>query len=647
MKEYNTNKDMLIHWYQKPIAWAFIILLFLISVISWVSLSSLKSIQKEYVTNNQVQVQKLRLLDEMVHFSRQRSVLLRDIVIASDPFEKDDIIQKHSNLATRYLLARNALVTYPLSPKEKTLIDFIINNSQQGYGLQNHIIELSLAEETEQAINLLNNQLGPNREKVYPAMLEFRELLVASSKNAAIDVQELMGLSSKTVMWLYIITLFIGALVAWLVYRQDRESYKKISWQASHDVLTGLLNRQQFESILSEAVNKAHKGEYHSTLLYIDIDQFNMINNTSGHAAGDELLRQVTSCLQKYFGSEACVGRMGGDQFAVLLSKISKERALKYANEIIHTINKDRFVWMNRTYDVTLSIGVLFTSTEQGNLEDIWTGAYISCELAKEAGGNQCSVYKPESHEIIKRRKQLDWSTRIKSALSNEDLILYSQPIISADNQPVHNEILLRYKINDGTNISADQFIPAAERYNLITEVDLYVVKKTLEYMEKDAGEKSYSINLSGPTLGNNLIAREIINLIYKYEVNPELICFEVTETAAITNKSTAIRFMNILHGIGCRFFLDDFGSGLSSFGYLRTLPIDAIKIDGYFIKNMEADLANLSVIKAVNNIAHGFGLKTIAESIENPKQLEYLKEIGVDYFQGYYLQKPVRLIAA
>ena len=638
---------MLIHWYQKPIAWAFIILLLLISIISWLSLSSLSSIQKEYVTNNLVQVQKLRLLDEMVHYSRQRSVLLRDIVIARDPFAKDDIIQKHSNLATRYLLARNALVTYPLSPQEKILIDFIIDNSQQGYDLQNNIIELSLADETEQAIELLNTRLGPNREKVYPAMLEFRDLLVISSKNAAVDVKNVMSFSIKSVTWLYTVTLFIGALVAWLVYRQDRESYNKISWQASHDVLTGLLNRQQFESLLSEAVKKANKDEYHSVLLYIDIDQFNMINNTSGHAAGDELLRQVTTCLQRFFGSKAYVGRMGGDQFAVLLSEVSRERALKYANDIINTINEERFAWMNRTYDVTLSIGVLFTSIEPGNLEDIWTGAYISCELAKEAGGNQYSIYQSKSHEIIKRRKQLDWSTRIKSALNNDDLILYSQPIISANNQSFHSEILLRYETNDGDNITADQFIPAAERYNLITDVDLYVVNKTLKFMKENPKNNCYAINLSGATLGNKAIAGKIINLIYQYDVDPELVCFEITETSAITNKSTAIRFMNILHGIGCRFFLDDFGSGLSSFGYLRTLPIDAIKIDGYFVKNMEADLANLSVIKAVNNIAHGFGLKTIAESVENPKQLEYLKEIGVDYFQGYYLQKPVRLIAA
>jgi diguanylate cyclase (GGDEF)-like protein len=663
MEQHNIDKEMLMHWYQKPIAWAFIILLFLISIISWVSLSSLSSIQKEYVSNSQVQVQKLRLLDEMVHYSRQRSVLLRDIVISSDPFEKDEIIQKHSNLATRYLLSRNALSDLPLSPQEKFLIDFIVQNSQQGYGLQNHIIELSLADETEEAIKLLNNDLGPNREKVYPAMLEFRELLVKASKIAADDVNNVLGLSSKTVKWLYAIILFIGTLVAWLVYRQDRDNYRKITWQASYDVLTGLLNRQQFEKILSEAVDKAHTGKYHSALLYIDIDQFNMINNTSGHAAGDELLRQVAANLKTCVGADTTVGRMGGDQFAVLLPNIGEKEALHCAEDIIHKIRENRFVWMNRTYPVTLSIGVLFTSTELGNLEDIWTGAYIACDLAKEAGGNQLSIYKPDNSDIVKRRKQLDWSTRIKSALYNEDLILYSQPIISGNNQPVHNEILLRYKINDGTNITADQFIPAAERYNLITDIDIYVVKKTLEFMKDDKEKNCYSINLSGTTLGNNLIARKIINLIYEYEIDPELICFEVTETAAITNKSSAIRFMNILHGIGCHFFLDDFGSGLSSFGYLRTLPIDAIKIDGYFIKNMEADSANLSVIKAVknmeadsanlsvikavNNIAHGFGLKTIAESVESPEQLKFLKEIGVDYFQGFYLQKPVRLVAA
>jgi len=638
---------MLKHWYQRPIALAFVFLLFLISIISWVSLSSLKSIQNEYVTNNQIQVQKLKLLDEMVHYSRQRSVLLRDIVIASDPFERDEFIQNHSLLATRYLLARTALSKQPLNLQEKSLIDFIINSNTQGYGLQNQIIELSLGDETDLAIALLNEKLSPNREKIYPAMLEMRELLVAASKNAADEVNNSMGVSRSTITWLYIATLLLGALVAWFVYHQYRVGIKQISWQASHDVLTGLLNRQQFEEQLSEAVDKAHTGEFHSALLYIDIDQFNMINNTSGHAAGDELLRQITVNLKTCIGQDTVVGRMGGDQFAIILSDITEEQALQCADDIIYKVRENRFVWLNRRYDVTLSVGVLFTRTEQGNLEDIWTGAYISCELAKESGGNQYSIYQPDNFDIIKKHKQLDWSTRIKSALGNENLILFSQPIISADNQCVHREVLLRFETDDGLNITADQFIPAAERYNLITDVDLYVVNKTLEFMKADSKNNSYTINLSGTTLGNKTIAREIINLIYQYGVDPELICFEVTETAAITNKSTAIEFMNILHGIGCRFYLDDFGSGLSSFGYLRTLPIDAIKIDGYFIKNMESDLANLSVIKAINNIAHGFGLKTIAECVENPKQLEYLKEIGVDYFQGYYIQKPERLIAA
>ena len=647
MDRYNISKDMLKQWYQRPIAWAFVFLLFLISIISWVSLSSLESIQEEYVTNNQIQVQKLRLLDEMVHYSRQRSVLLRDIVLASDAFDRDEIIQTHSLLATRYLLARNALNKQPLNPQEKILIDFITNNNTQGYELQNHIIELSLGDETGLAITLLNERLGPNREKIYPAMLEMRELLVTASKNAANEVNSTMGVSRSTVAWLYIATLLLGSLVAWFVYRQHREGIKQISWQASHDVLTGLLNRQQFEYLLSEAVNKAHAGEFHSALLYIDIDQFNIINNTSGHAAGDELLRQITVNLKTCVGSETIVGRMGGDQFAILLSNMSEKDTLECADEIIHKVRENRFVWMNRTYDVTLSIGVLFTSAEPGNLEDIWTGAYISCELAKESGGNQYSIYQPDDSDIIKRRKQLDWSTRIKSALGNGNLILFSQPIISSSNQCIHSEVLLRFVTDDGINITADQFIPAAERYNLITEVDLYVINKTLEFMKTDIEKRSYAINLSGTTLGNKTIAREIISLIGQYGVDPKLICFEITETAAITNKSTAIRFMDLLHGIGCHFFLDDFGSGLSSFGYLRTLPIDAIKIDGRFIKNMESDLANLSVIKAINNIAHGFGLKTIAECVENPKQLEYLKEIGVDYFQGYYIQRPARLVAA
>lgn len=647
MEGYNISKDMHTYWYQRPVAWAFIFLLILISIISWVSLSSLESIQEEYVTNNQVQVQKLKLLDEMVHYSRQRSVLLRDIVITDDPFEKDEIIQKHANLATRYLLARTALGNLPLDPKEKTLIDFITNNNTQGYDLQNRIIELSLGDEIDQATRLLTQELGPNREVIYPAMLEMRELLVNASKNAAIDVNNIMSTSRRTVIWLYISILFIGIMVTSYVYRQYRAGFRKISWQASHDELTGLLNRQQFENHLSEAVNKANAGECHSALLYIDVDQFNIINNTSGHSAGDELLRQITINLKACIGSDTIAGRMGGDQFAILLPDTNEKQALQCADEIIRKTRGNKFVWKDRAYYVTLSVGVLFTKTEPGNLEDIWTGAYISCELAKEAGGNQYSIYQPDDTGVIHRRKQLDWSTRIKSGLGNGNLVLFSQPIISSNNQRTHSEVLLRFITDDGQNITADQFIPAAERYNLITEVDLYVINKTLELMQENPDKNCYAINLSGTTLGTKTIAREIINLIYQYEVDPELVCFEITETAAITNKSTAIQFMNTLHGIGCRFFLDDFGSGLSSFGYLRTLPIDAIKIDGHFIKNMESDPANLSVIKAVNSIAHGFGLKTIAECVENPQQLQYLKEVGVDYFQGYYIQKPKRMVAA
>ena len=197
---------------------------------------------------------------------------------------------------------------------------------------------------------------------------------------------------------------------------------------------------------------------------------------------------------------------------------------------------------------------------------------------------------------------------------------------------------------DNGLAVPAKNFIPAAERYNLITDVDLYVVRKTLEYMKNNDGKEIYAINLSGSTVGHKTIDREIIKLIDDNNIDPEQICFEVTETIAITNQSNAIKFMNILHGIGCRFSLDDFGSGLSSFGYLRTLPIDTVKIDGYFVKNMEIDRANFSVIKSINNIAHGFGLKTIAECVENQNQLDSLKEIGIDYFQGFHIQKPERL---
>lgn len=641
MERHNTSKHLYKSWYQRPIAWAFIFLLFLISVISWVSLSSLDSIEEEYISSNQVQMKKQHLLDEMIHLSRQRAVLLRDIILTRDPFEKDEIILQHRNLATRYLLARNELSELPLNLQEKFLINSIVERTRQGYNLQLEIIELSLDDEEALARKLLTEELGPNRNLVYQSMLDLRELLVTSSGTAVNNVYNEIGISRRTVIWLYIATIFLGIIVAWLTYLQFNRGLKSIIWQASHDELTGLLNRQQFENYISDIVSEETEIKSKAALLYIDIDQFNMINNTSGHAAGDELLRQVTTNLRDCVDPEAKIGRVGGDQFAVLLADTNEEKAIQFTEKILRKTNEGRFLWRDRAYDVTLSIGILFTGTLQGNLDDIWTGAYISCDLAKEAGGNQYSIYQPDSHQIVTRQKQLAWSTRIKSALTNNHLVLFAQPIRNSDNQNVHNEILLRYVDDDGLALPAKNFIPAAERYNLITDVDLYVVRKTLDYMKNNDSKEIYAINLSGSTVGHKTIDREIIKLIDDNNIDPELICFEVTETIAITNQSNAIKFMNILHGIGCRFSLDDFGSGLSSFGYLRTLPIDTVKIDGYFVKNMEIDRANFSVIKSINNIAHGFGLKTIAECVENQYQLDSLKEIGIDYFQGFHIQKP------
>ncbi|WP_455198772.1 putative bifunctional diguanylate cyclase/phosphodiesterase [Kaarinaea lacus] len=646
MEKNNSHGLTLKRWHQRPIAWAFIFLLFLISIIFWVSLSSLGLINKEYISYIHIQERKLHLLDEMIHISRQRAVLLRDILISRDPFEKDEIILKHRNLATRYLLKRNELTELPLNLQEKFLINSIIERTKLGYSLQLKIIELSMNEEEEKARKLMTEQLGPNRNEVYMAMLDLRELLVESSKIAGNEVKGVITNSRHVVTWLYIATITLGMLVAWFAYNQFRKGIKKILWQSSHDELTGLLNRQQFENHIFSIINGEINEKYELSLIYIDIDRFNVINNTSGHAAGDELLRQVALTLRECVGKNGTIGRVGGDQFAILMEGTNQEETIDYTKNILGKIHENRFLWRDRLYDITLGIGVLFNNSLQGNLDEIWTSAYISCDLSKEAGGNQYSVYHSDSHLIVNRRRQLAWSTRIKSALTNDNLVLFSQPIKDSDNQSVQNEILIRYQNENGLILSAKNFIPAAERYNIITDIDMYALRKTLEYMNDNKTNEIFSVNLSGSTLGSKTIESQIIKLIDYYKINPELICFEVTETTAISNKTNALKFMNILHGIGCRFSLDDFGSGLSSFGYLKSLPIDDVKIDGFFIQNMETDSTNSSVIEAINYITHDFGLKTIAECVENQAQLDLLKEIGVDYFQGNHLQEPTQLFS-
>ncbi len=634
-------------WYQRPVAWAFALLLTLIAMITMLGILSLQRIEQEYLQETLVNVEKLRLLDEMVHHSRQRSVLLRDLVIATDPFDQDEINQTHSSLSGRYLLARNELAEQPLNQAERKILDHIIELNSNGYAVQQQIIELARTERQEDALELIATELGPNREMIYPDMMKMREMLVESSNISTQAAAQLMSQYRTALIWLLAIALFTGIGIAWLAYRMDTRHNRRLMWQACHDPLTGLGNRYEAEARLNALIEDAGQKNAQHALLYLDVDQFNIINNTSGQAAGDELLRQLATLLIEAIGDEMAIDRVGSDQFVILLRNQEIDEVKHQARQLLDSIARKRFEWSDKSYDITACIGIVLVTADRANAESIWSDAYLACDVAKERGGDRLHLWMESSQETKQRREGMDWTSRLRRAIKEDRLVLFSQGIRSLRNGMAHSEILVRYEDDDGKIVSAASFIPAAERYNLITEIDLYVVRKTLRFMATGNDRQSYSINLSGMSLGNRELLDLIITEIDTNGIDPERVCFEITETAAIRNHTSAVQFMNVLHGLGCHFFLDDFGTGLSSFGYLKSLPLDIIKIDAHFIKNIESDQANRAIIEAINTIAHGFGMKTVAEGVETETQLAILGAIGIDYVQGYLIERPVRILAA
>ena len=634
-------------WYQYPVTWVFALLLILIVLISLLGIYSLHKIEKEFLQRSLLNIEKLRLLDEMVHHSRQRSVLLRDLVIASDPFDQDEIIQKHYALATHYLSARNELVAKRLNEEERKILDHIIAMNRKGYTLQQQIIELATSGQQDKALELIATELEPNRRQLYPDMMMMREMLVDSSTSSTQVALEFMDSYRTILAWLLVIAIVTGFSIAWLAYQIDSHHSRRLLWQACHDPLTGLGNRYEAESQIQALIDDARQNDASHALLYLDIDQFNIVNNTSGQTAGDELLRQLAAHMRESVGDDIAIDRVGSDQFVILLMNKSIGEVKSTARQILDGITSNRFEWLDRSYDITACIGIVPVTASRDNVESIWSDAYIACDVAKEKGGDRIQVSEETSEETKLRREGMDWTSRLRHAMNDDRIVLFSQDIRSMKNGIAHSEILVRYEEENGEIVPAAHFIPAAERYNLITEIDLYVVRKTIQFMAHDNDRRSYSINLSGMSLGNRELLDSIITGLEIYDVDPEHLCFEITETAAIRNATSAIQFMNVLHGLGCHFFLDDFGTGLSSFGYLKTLPLDIIKIDAHFIRNIEKDSANRSILEAINTIAHGFGMKTVAEGVETETQLAILGAIGIDYVQGYLVDRPSRLLAA
>lgn len=428
---------------------------------------------------------------------------------------------------------------------------------------------------------------------------------------------------------------------------QSRQLAEQLSYQASHDELTGLPNRRVFEQQLHQLLQSQLEATEH-TLLFLDLDQFKIVNDTCGHVAGDQLLKQVASLIRQQLRSNDICARLGGDEFGVLLDSCPQGIALRIADKLRATVGEFRFAWDNKLFHIGLSIGLVSFSPGSSDQTGLLSAADTACYMAKEKGRNRVQIHHRDDAELASRQGEMQWLARINAALKEDRFQLYIQ-VIAPNRQSkegLHFEVLVRMVDETGQLIPPGAFIPAAERYNLMAAIDRWIIRHTFEFIDQHRMQLPHiaacSINLSGASMGDADLLAFIQQQLTQQHIEPSSICFEITETAAIANLAQAMQLIHELKQMGCKFALDDFGSGMSSFGYLKHLPVDYLKIDGSFVKHMLDDPIDAAMVTAINDIGHVMGLHTIAEFVENDAIREALTQLGVDYSQGYGIGRPI-----
>ena len=441
----------------------------------------------------------------------------------------------------------------------------------------------------------------------------------------------------------------LGSVMVFRDVTQSRKIAQQLSWQASHDSLTGLVNRRKFEEILAATLERALSQDH--VLCYLDLDRFKLVNDTCGHNAGDDLLQQVALLIKQQVRGVDTLARLGGDEFGLILHGCRLTEAAVIAEKIRVAIHELRFVWNDVILRIGVSIGLAKIDADLPNIEAVIGAADAACYQAKTRGRNRVRVYQADDLGIVQQRGQQQWSIRIKQALEQDKFCLYQQSIVSTKtDHSTHSEILLRMVDEAGGLIAPGQFIPAAERYDLMIAIDRWVIIHFFEYLanqEMVCPDITYMVNLSGVSLGDDAFRLFLIAQLASFNVSPQRICFEITETAAVRNLSQAAEFMHHLKKLGFSFALDDFGSGMSSFAYLKTLPVDYVKIDGKFITDMVLDAAAIAIVESIHNVAQVMGLRTIAEFVETQELSNLVQKIDIDLMQGYYISEPAPLIDA
>jgi len=594
---------------------------------------------------------KVHAAHQMRDAVRLRGNTLHKMLLTEDVFERDALNQDILGYGGMFLGARDTLLSMVMDPDEQAIHQQIDAFSRDGQRTNRRAAELLNGFAAKEEIDTAMEQAELSREVILESIDSLVKLEENNARTALDNNQKHYLYTHHLLLILSAITLAVCLLIARLVIRRARTRNRLLAYHASHDSLTGLINRREFELRVERGIENARAQATTHTLLYMDLDQFKVVNDTCGHSAGDELLQQLSQLLLSTVRTRDTLSRLGGDEFGMLLDNCPLDKGVEIANKLLKILDDFQFISDSSTFTLGISIGVIPIDRSTKDICSVMSAADSACYIAKESGRNQIQIAHLGDPRIQERHGQMQWVSRLTKALDEERFALYFQsitPCAGSAHSEKHIEILLRMIDEDGSVIAPGAFLPAAEKFNLIAGIDRWVVSTAMRWLAEEITSGCrpvmISINLSGQTISDPGMLKYIMDQLEETGASPERICFEITETAAIANITAATSFMLTLRDSGFRFSLDDFGSGLSSFTYLKKLPVDFLKIDGVFVRDILSDPVDHAMVKSINELGQLLGKETIAEFVETPEIAEELRRIGVNYAQGYAYGQPLPL---
>jgi len=626
----------------------FLAVLALMFSLALISLAQLQTMNENMEKLVMVTSMKMAAANDMREAIRMRSDSLKIMRLLGDPLERDAEHQRFLGYAGKYRIARERFKDLGMDGRESAIHAQLRKLIRDARPFNEMAAELLMSDAPAAELGTAMKEASTRQGQLHEKLGE----LVGYERQSTLDaLQSSRRHYLATRNLLFVLTsaaMLFSVLVAIAVTRRTAARNRKPAYQATHDPLTGLTNRREFEHRVERAIKQAKTHSTTHILMYLDLDRFKTINDTCGHAAGDILLKQLAQLMRSTVRNRDTLGRLGGDEFGLLLENCPLDRGVEVANNLRDAVDKFNFVQGNSTFKLGMSIGLLPLDHDTAGIAAAMGAADTACYIAKESGRNRVQIARLDNRRLQECCSEIQWKSRLASALQEDRLTLYFQPVIPCAGrrrQHRHIEIRVRMLENDGSVLLPDAFLPAAEKYDLATGIDCRVIEKVFAWLAGEANSVdlpvTVSVNLSGQTIGS----REMMNLILEKTdetgISPEQVIFEINESAAIANITAVTGFMLTLRSRGFRFTLNDFGCGLSSFSYLKKLPVDFLKIDGVFVRDILCDPFDHAMVRSIRELGHLLGMEVIAQCVETLEVAEELRALGVNYAQGYAYARP------